>query len=184
MKVCPACRYSTFDNEMFEVCPECGQGNQVCAAVGYIGSVCSVLGLALLCYGLYGLSAYYGGEWEKLLAEGEPVSKLDTFFRFGFLPWLFTLFGTLFSLVARRFQLLRINARKQMQVAAGAGIVVCAAYETAQFFSWIRIAEAPSFHYYAVGLGDSVLRTALFSLPFLALLWYLRTKAVVREFAG
>jgi hypothetical protein len=184
MNVCPACRYSTFGNEMFEVCPQCGQGNHATVSVGYIGSICSVLGVALLCYGLYGLAAYYGGDWEKLLPEGEPVSKMNSFFRFGFLPWLFSVFGALFFLVARRFQLLRINARKQMQMAAGAGIVVGAAYETAQFFSWMRLAETPSFHYYVVGLGDSLLRTGLFSVPFLALLWYLRSKAVVREFAG
>ncbi|HJV34009.1 DUF4388 domain-containing protein [Geomonas sp.] len=184
MKVCPACRYSTFDNEPFEVCPQCGEGNQVSLWVGYVGAVCSLLGVALLCYGLYGLTAYYGGEWEKMLPEGEPVSKVAVFFRFGFLPWLFTLFGAFFFMVARRFQLLRLNSRRQMQVAAATGVAVSAAYETAQFFSWLRLAETPSFHYYAIGAGDALLRTALFSMPFLALLRYLRSKAVVREFAG
>lgn len=183
--VCPACQYRAFGKESFEVCPQCGEGNHAPLPVSQIGLACSLAGVALLGYGLYGLTAYYGTDWGKVFPEGgaEPLSRMSIFFRFGFLPWLFTLFGGLFFSVARRFQMLRNNALKQMQIAAWAGIGVCGAYEVDKFFAWIRIADAPSSHYYAIGIWDALLMTALFSLPFLALLRYLRSKAVIREFA-
>jgi hypothetical protein len=152
--------------------------------VRYIGWACYILGVALLGYGLYGLASYYGNDWQTILSEGrwEPISKADVFFRLGFLPWLFTLFSTIFLTVVRRFLLLRNAALKQMQIAAWAGIAVFAVYQAAQFILWIKIASSPSFSYYAVGIASFLLNTVLCNLPFLALLWYLQNKIIPREF--
>lgn len=186
ISVCPVCRYSAFRGEPFAICPQCGE--RVLApdpqVVGYIGRGGSALGVALLLYGLYGLAGYYNNEWQAVIsAEGlEQVSRAGIFFRFGFLPWLFTLFGGLFIIVARRFLMLRGNPRKEMKMAAWTGVAVCAAYEADKFITWIREASSPSLSYYAVGLCDSLLKAGLFSLPFLALLWYLKSKSMVRAF--
>lgn len=161
-----------------------GEGNAAPLPVRYTGRGCFALGVALLCYGLYGLASYYGNDWQTILSEGrlEPISKIEVFFRLGFLPWLFTLFSSVFLKVVSRFMLLRDRARKEMQMAAWAGVAVCAVYETAEFISWVRISSSPSFFYYATGLASSLLMTVLWSLPFLALLWYLQSEAIVREF--
>jgi hypothetical protein len=152
--------------------------------VRYTGWGCFALGLALLCYGLYGLVSYYGSDWQTILSEGrsESISKIEVFFRLGFIPWLFTMFSSVFLTVAGRFLLLRDRARKEMQMAAWAGVAVCAVYEAAEFIYWVRISNSPSFSYCAIGLTSSLLMTVLWSLPFLALRWYLQSEAIVREF--
>lgn len=150
----------------------------------YTGRGCAALGVALLCYGLYGLASYYGNDWQAILSEGrwEPVPKREVFFRLGFIPWLFTLFSSMFLTAARRFLLLRERARKEMQMTACAGIAIWAVQQTAGFISWIKMANAPTFSYCAVGVASSLLNTVVFSIPFLALLWYLQSKAITREF--
>ncbi len=152
--------------------------------VRFTGWGCAALGVALLCYGLYGLASYYGNDWQTILSEGrsEPISKIEVFFRLGFLPWLFTLFSSVFLTVVGRFLLQRDRARKEMPMAAWAGVAVCAVYETAEFISWVRMSSSPSFFYCAIGLASSLLMTVLWSLPFLALRWYLQSEAIVREF--
>ncbi len=152
--------------------------------VRYTGRGCFALGVALLCYGLYGLASYYGNDWQAILSEGllEPISKSEAFFRFGFLPWLLILFSSVFLTVVGQFLLLRSRARKKMQMAAWAGVAVCAVYETAEFISWVRNSSSPTFFYCAIGLASSLLMTVLLSLPFLALLWCLQSEAIVREF--
>ncbi len=184
MSVCPACQYSTFGTGMFTVCPQCGLGHGDPLPVRHVGWGYSALGVALLCYGLYGLASYYSNDWQAILSEDRlvPISKLEIFFRLGFLPWLFTLFGSTLLAAAGRFLLMRDHARKEMQMAAWAGVGVCAAYETAEFISWVRMFSSPSLLYCAAGLASSLLMTALWSLPFLALLWYLQSEAIVRQF--
>ena len=161
-----------------------GERNAAPLPVRYAGWGCSAFGVALLCYGLNELASYYGNDWQTILSESrlEPISKMEVFFRLGFLPWLFTLFSSLFLTVVGRFLLLRDRARKEMQIAAWAGVAVFAVYETAEFISWVRISSSPSFFYCATGLTSSLLMTVLWSLPFLALLRYLRSEAIVREF--
>jgi hypothetical protein len=152
--------------------------------VRYAGWGCFALGVAILCYGLYGLVSYYGSDWQTILSEGrsESISKIEVFFRLGFIPWLFTLFSSVFLTVVGRFLLLRDRARKEMKMAAWAGVAVCVVYETAEFIYWLRISSSPSFYYCAIGLASSLLMTVLWSLPFLALRWYLQSEAIVREF--
>jgi hypothetical protein len=154
------------------------------SAVRYISWACFFLGGMLLCSGLYGLATFYGNDWRTILSEGrwEPISKGEVFFRFGFLPWLFTLFSSAFLMAVRRFHLLRGHARKEMRMAAWAGIAVCIIYETTQFIFWERNSSEYSFSYVATGLASSFLMTFLWSLPFLVLLRLLRSKAIVREF--
>ncbi len=156
------------------------------APIRYAGWTCTALGGALLCYGLYGLASYYGNDWQAALSEGrlEPLSKTEVFFRLGFLPWLVTLFSSVFLAATSQFLLLRDRARKDMEKAAWAGVVLCAVYETAEFISWIRISSSsPSISYCAIGLVSSLLMAVLWSAPFLALLWFLRSETITREFS-
>jgi hypothetical protein len=152
--------------------------------IRYTGWGSFAFGVALLCYGLFGLASYYGKDWQAILSEGrlEPISKIEVFFRLGFLPWLFTLFSGVFLTVVGRFLLLRDRARKEMLMAAWAGVAVCIIYETADFISWVRMSSSPSFFYCAIGLVSSLLMTVLWSIPFVALLWCLRSEAIVSEF--
>ncbi len=160
-------------------------GSRAPLPVRYTGWACTALGGALLCYGLYGLASYYGNDWQAVLSEGrlEPLSKTEVFFRLGFLPWVFTLFSAVFLTTASQFLLLRDRARQDMEKVAWGGVAVCAIYETVEFISWIRISSSsPSLSYCAVGIMSSLLMAALWSLPFLALVWFLRNEAITREF--
>ena len=158
--------------------------NAALLPVRFTGRGCFVLGVVLLCYGLYGLASYYGNDWQTILSESrlEPISKIEVFFRLGFLPWVFTLYSSVFLKVVGRFLQLRDRARKEMQMAAWAGVAVCVVYETAEFITWVRISSSPTFFYYATGLASSLLMAVLLSLPFLALHQYLESEAIVREF--
>lgn len=180
-RTCLFCQYAAL---MYEACPHCGERHVAPPTVRYTGRAAAALGVFLLCYGIYGLTSYYGNEWQTILSQDrpEPVSRVEVFFRLGFLPWLFSLFGGAFLTVVGRFLLLRDRARKEMQWAAWGGIAVCAAYETAEFMSWVRIASSPSFSYCAVGLASSLLMAIVFSVPFLALLWYLQSRTIARHF--
>ncbi len=170
--------------DLFRAPAAYGERNAAPLPVRYAGWACSAFGVALLWYGLRGLASYYGNDWQAILSESrlEPISKNEVFFRLGFIPWLLTLFGGVFLTVVRRFLLLRDHARKEMQMAAWAGVAVCAVYETADFISWVRISSSPTFFYYATGLASSILMTVLLSLPFLALRRFLQSEAIVREF--
>ncbi|HET6419748.1 MAG TPA: DUF4388 domain-containing protein [Geobacteraceae bacterium] len=158
--------------------------NAALLTVRYTGRGCFALGVAFLCYGLCGLVSFYGNDWQTILSEGrlEPISKIEVFFRLGFLPWLFTLFSSVFLAVVRRFLLLRDSARKEMQMVAWTGVAVCVVYETAEFINWVRMFNAMKFFNYASGLASSLLMTVLLSLPFFGLLLYLQSKGIVREF--
>lgn len=153
--------------------------------IRYTGWACTALGGALLCYGLYGLASYYGNDWQATLSEGrlEPISSLEAFFRIGFLPWLFTLFSAVFLAVTSQFLLRRDRARNELEKVAWVGVVLSVVYETAEFISWIRISSSsPSISYCAVGIVSSLLMAALWSAPFLVLLWFLRSETIVQEF--
>ena len=231
MNVCPACQYSTFSDEMFSVCPQCGvtgkealekKGHQqreverhrqdaeamsrsfrnpdlvkapaedepveVASApqpVRVTGTVSAAAGAAILGYGLYGLSSYYGKDWQAILSEPlmEPVSRTEVFFRLGFVPWTITLFGSALLAVGSLFALMRPWSWKGLRACAWAGMGVVLIREAVNYADWVRISTgAPSFFYYVTGLLSALLMIALWGAPFLALLWVLHTDDIINEF--
>jgi hypothetical protein len=149
------------------------------------GWLCIAVGVALLCYGLAGLANYYSKDWQAQLSEThlEPVSKISVFFTLGFLPWLLTLFSVSLIGAASQFLMLRNWARTGLVGCAWAGLAVAVIYETASFINWARVSSStPSLSFYAVGVISSLFMMALWSAPFCALLWYLKSDVIIREF--
>jgi hypothetical protein len=142
-------------------------------------------GALLLCYGMEGLSNYYGKDWQAILSMPflEPVSKIRIFFSLGFLPWLQTLYATGFIVVASQFLMLRPWAPRGMTICAWGGVALGVINAIAAFINHIKIASSsPSFTYCAVGVISSLFTMLLWSAPFLALLWYLQKESILREF--
>ncbi len=230
IRVCPACQYSTFTGEMFDVCPKCGQVEsafqekrgkslevgqlqrdqevrqrscrnpdlappseasseqeqaQIPLPVQVAGWVCVAAAGALLFYGLSGLFRYYGKDWQAILSETtlEPVSGVGVFFRLGFLPWLISLYSSYMLVVSSQFLRLRAWARKGIEGGAWAGLVVGIIHEVADLILWIRnSSSSPSFSYYAIGVVSALFMIILWCAPFLALLWFVRSEAITKEF--
>jgi len=142
-------------------------------------------GALLLCYGMEGLSNYYGKDWQSILSMPflEPVSKIRIFFSLGFLPWLQTLYAAGFIVVASQFLMLRPWAPRAMTICAWGGVALGVINGIATFINHIKIASSsPSFTYCALGVISSLFMMLLWSAPFLALLWYLRKESILREF--
>ncbi len=149
------------------------------------GTLAAAVGAAILGYGLYGLSTYYGKDWQAILSEPliEPLSKTEVFFRLGFVPWVVTLFGSTLLAVGSFFACLKPWAWKGLRACAWGGIGVVLIREVVNYAEWVRISTgAPSFFYYVTGLLSALLMTALWGAPFFALLWVLHTDDVIAEF--
>ena len=149
------------------------------------GWICIAVGLALLSYGIVGLVGYYDKDWQTLLSESllEPLSKTNVFFRFGFLPWLTTLYSVSFIVVASQFLVMRSWACRGLIQCAWAGLGVGVINESAGFINWVRISSStPSFSYYAVGALSSLVMVALWGAPFLVLLRFLQSDKIQEEY--
>lgn len=149
------------------------------------GWVCMALAAALLCYGLAGLLTYYGKDWQAELSATtlEPVAKSWIFFSLGLAPWLITLYGAILMSVATLFLRVWGKARIWLEVCAWGGMGVGAMHELINLVSWIRnSSSSPTFSYYLIGIINTIFMIALWVAPFLALLWYVRSDAIRREF--
>jgi len=149
------------------------------------GWASTVLAAALLCYGLFGLMSYYGKDWQAELSAKTviPVSGTEVFFQLGFSPWLMTLYGA--ALLAASILFLRIYkfGRKWLDWSAWGGVATACLHELAELIRWIRSSSSsPSISYYLVGIINTLFMAALWVAPFLALLWYLRSDAIMDEF--
>lgn len=143
------------------------------------------VGVALLCYGLFGLVTYYRTDWQAVLSAPllEPVSKLSVFFSLGFLPWLVTLFSIYLVWAASEFLRLRQDAENRLTESALAGIAVVVIYGIAEFVAYMKISSStPSFSYYATGILSSAFMMALLGTPFAALYWYLENGTIIRQY--
>jgi hypothetical protein len=146
--------------------------------------LCIVVGLAILCYGIFGLVNYYSKDWQAVLSETslEPVSKPYVFFSLGFIPWLVTLYSIYFNVTAILFLKFMDGSHKRLTESAWAGFAVVVIHETVNFINWVRISSStPTLSYYAVGVLSSLLMIALWGAPFIVLLWYLRRDVIIRE---
>jgi hypothetical protein len=150
-----------------------------------ISWLCIAAGALILCYGMDGLSNYYGKDWQAVLSVPfiEPVSKIRIFFSLGLLPWLHTMYAAGFIAVASQFLMLRPWAPRGMTMCAWGGVGLGVINGIAAFVNYIKIASSsPSFTYCALGVISSLFMILLWSAPFLALLWYLQKESILREF--
>ena len=146
---------------------------------------CGGLGVALLCYGATGLLHYYRKDWQAVLSEPVlvPVSKLFVFFSLGLLPWLATLFSLYFIWAACRFAKLATGSLGRLTEGAWAGVALVLIHQALAFFNWARVSSStPSLSYYAVGVLNSLVLTALLGAPFYLLLWHLKRDTIIRDF--
>jgi predicted Zn finger-like uncharacterized protein len=153
--------------------------------VRWTGWLSIAAGAALFCYGFAGLINYYSEDWQAILSEPllEPLSKTRVFFSLGFLPWLRTLVGVWFIVVASQFLNLQSWGRKELTRCAWGGLALGVLNEIVGFIDWARISSSsPSFSYYAVGVISSLFMVLIWCIPSLALLWYLQRESILRAF--
>jgi len=154
-------------------------------AVGVTARLIMAVGGAVLLYGVAGLVRYYNGDWQAALPDPDlvPVSKISIFFRFGFIPWAVTLFSLYMVWAGHQFWKVRRNSLRRLTECAWSGIAVAVIYEVAEFCNWLRLASStPHLSYYAVGVAGLLFWAALLSAPFAALLLYLNSEGISREF--
>ncbi len=153
--------------------------------VRWTGWSCVVAGTAFLIYGLAGLLDYYTEDWRAILSEPllEPLSRTRVFFALAFLPWLRTLFGIWFIVAASRFLRLQSRALRELAWCARSGLALGIISEIAGFVDWAKISSSsPTMTYYAVGILSSLFMVLLWCIPSLALILYLRSKAILQAF--
>jgi hypothetical protein len=165
-----------------ETIPELSRAPQ---PIRVLGCVCVVIGGILLLYGLNGLLGYYSKDWQAALSEQllEPASESNVFFRFGFIPWLITLYSTYFILMVALFLRLRAGSLKRLNECAWMGLVLGIIHEIVDFTKWVEISSStPSFYYFATGIISSLFWIVLWSIPAILLLWSLKSDTIRREF--
>jgi predicted Zn finger-like uncharacterized protein len=158
---------------------------RVAPAVEATAWLCGAVGVGLLCYGSSGLVHYYSKDWQAVLSEPllEPVSRLFVFFNLGMMPWLISLVSLYFVWTAYRFAKLSEGSLARLAESAWAGIAVVVIHQVLAFVNWARLSSSTTtLPYYTVGILSSLFMTALLGAPFLVLIWFLTSDAIVREF--
>ncbi len=153
--------------------------------VRWTGGLSIAAGAALFLLGFLGLNKYYSKDWQAILSEPllEPLSKTRVFFGMGLMPWLRTLVGVWIIVVASQFLNQQVWARKELERCAWGGLALGVINEVVGFIEWARISSSsPSFSYYAIGVVGSLFMIVVWSIPSLALLWYLRREPIMSAF--
>lgn len=143
------------------------------AAVGW-GAV--LVAAVLLVMGLLGVTQYHTTDIQAQLSEQsvEPVSAWQVFWSYGFLPWVKTVLGGAILVACFGF-LQRLEwGSKAMERVVLAALVLAPLYELAGYVVWIVKAIAPPWWSYLVELASALLFAALWGIPLLFLLQYLR----------
>lgn len=105
----------------------------------------------------------------------EPPGPVRLYLGRGLLPTLQVLLGVYAVAAGSQFLKMRPWSRKGVEAAAWGSIVYAAVCQLAKLIDWLRISsDGASFVYYFAGFGDALLMTAIWSLPLLAVIWYLR----------
>ena len=101
----------------------------------------------------------------------------------GLLPSLQVLLGLYSAAAGHQFTMRRPWTKKGVEGAVWGGIVCVVGAEISGLVSWFRrSSDAASFRYYLVGIGDTLLMTALWSAPLCATVWFLRGDYVGEAF--
>lgn len=143
------------------------------AAVGWGAALVAVV---LLVVGLTGLLNYHGNDIQAQLSEQalEAVSAWQVFWGYGFLPWVKTLFGGAVLVAAFGFLQRSSWGSRAMEAMVLAALVLAPLYEFVGYIIWIVKSIAPPWWAYLVELLSATLFSALWVVPLLFLLHYLK----------
>lgn len=149
------------------------------------GWLVMAVGGAALAYGIVGLLNYYTRDWQTVLSEGVlvPVSKLDIFLRFGFIPWTITVGSLYLSWAGYQFWKQRENSFVRLIKGLWTGIAVVVTHEAVELGEWLKLGSStPTISFYMAGITGSLFWAVVLSAPFAGLLFYLNSDRISREF--
>ncbi|NVN90960.1 MAG: zinc-ribbon domain-containing protein [Desulfuromonadales bacterium] len=224
---CPACNYSSFGEERFDVCPKCGaiiktflerqreeqrmvreqellnvkhgQGaldpppEEIVSPVAVVmdslnpvnlvGWGCGVAAAVIVCMGIMGLLDYNTDEIKEQIftQRDEHVSSLYVFFRYGLMPWMKVLYGTVIMVTVYFFLRCQAPALKALVILIRVMIAFVPLYLLVCFVSWVLQPIPHSVGGYFVQLINMVLLTALFGIPLALLDRFLHDKKIVSQ---
>lgn len=147
------------------------------APVRYLGWAFTAFGLVMVVWG--GKEFFDYRKLAPVLVAAsefaEPPGPVRLYLGYGLVPTLQVLVGIYAVVAASQFLKMRSWARKGVEAAAWSGIVYGVGRQLAKLIEWLRISsDDASFLYYFAGIGDALLMTAIWSVPLLAAVWYLR----------
>ena len=113
----------------------------------------------------------------------EPPGPFRLYLTHGLLPTLQALVGMYAAMAGSLFLKMRPGARKGLEAAAWSVIAFAVASELVNLIASIRRASSsPSFMYYLVEFIGFILMTALWTVPLLAAVWFLRRDVITDTF--
>ena len=147
----------------------------------YIGWGVILVGLVVLAYGVKGLYDY--GQIQPAAAGFPDVEDTPGPFRLyltnGLLPTLQALVGMYAAVAGYRYLKMLPRARKWLEAVAWSGIAFAVASELVNLIASIRRASSsPSVMYYLVEFIGFILMTAFWTVPLLAVIWFLRRNVI------
>jgi hypothetical protein len=148
--------------------------------IQYLGRGAVLVGLVVLACGVKGLYDY--GQIRPAVAVfpevEDPPGPFRLYLVHGLLPTLQALVGMYAAMAGTLFLKMGPGGRKGLEAAAWSGIAFAAASELVNLVASIkRASSSPSFMYYLVEFIDFILMTALWTVPLLAAVWFLRRDA-------
>lgn len=153
--------------------------------IQYVGWGAVLVGLVVLACGVKGLYDY--GQIRPAVAVfpevEDPPGPFRLYLTHGLLPTLQALVGMYAAMAGSLFLKMRPGARKGLEAAAWSGIAFAVASELVNLIASIRRASSsPSFWYYLVEFIGFILMAALWTVPLLAAVWFLRRHVITDAF--
>ena len=152
--------------------------------IQYLGWGTVLVGLVVLACGVKGLYNY--GQIHPAAAMPEierPPGPFSLYLTHGLLPTLQALLGVYTAMAGSRFLKMRPRAGKGLEAAAWSGIAFAVVSEMVNLIASIRMASSsPSFWYYLVEFIGFILMAALWTVPLLAAVWFLRRYVITDAF--
>ena len=145
--------------------------------VQYLGRGAVLVGLVMLACGVKGLLEY--SQIHPAAAAFPEIEKtpgpFGLYLANGLIPTLQALLGMYTALAGSWFLQMRPRAGKRLEVAAWCAIAFAVVSGLDNMIASIkRASSSPSFWYYLVEFAGFILMAALWTVPLLALLWFLR----------
>lgn len=149
------------------------------AAVGWGIAAWAAIFLLL---GGWGVIDYLGSDIQTQLSERsvEPVSALQVFWGYGFLPWVKLIYGLVALIAAFGFLQRAVWGMQAVQQVVIGSLVLIPVYEIGQYILWIVKSIAPPWWAYLVEGLSTLLISALCMVPLYFLLIYLKSLAFNR----
>lgn len=141
----------------------------------YIGWGSVLVGVVVLACGMKGLYDY--GQIQPVVAEfawEDPPGPFRLYLTHGLFPTLQALFGMFAAIAGSLYLKMRPGARKVLMAAAWSDIALAVTSELFNFIVSIRASSSHSSLSYLVEFIGFVMMTTFWTVPLLALIWFLR----------